>query len=264
MSDVGVGGLSLGGGISYFSAREGLVCDNIIAYQVVLASGEIIATSGETHSEFYRALKGGGMNFGIVTNFEIRCFEQGPFLGGCVASPLLKLSTQLDGFMALLEEETFDKFAAVIISLSWHQSRNNWMVFTNLEYTKTLPAGAEIHIPQCFTPFTETEGKLMDTMRVSTIGIFTNEMKHLYSAGMRNQFATTCISANRNVLDAAIETWKESQKEIEDVEGITWAMSLQPFYASYMKRGEGNVLALSPDAGPMVWRHPFLESSFGN
>jgi FAD/FMN-containing dehydrogenase len=182
------------------------VCDNILSYEVVLASGEIITTTGETHLELFRALKGGGRNFGIVTSFEIRCFEQGHFLGACVASPLINLDMQLDGFMALLDPDTFDKYAAVIISLSWHQARNSWMLFTNLEYTKSLPEGAEINILQCFRPFTEIERKFMDTMRVSTVGSFTNEMKYLYSAGMRNQFATTCIAAKRNVLDAVIET----------------------------------------------------------
>ncbi|KAF2993291.1 hypothetical protein E8E14_000570 [Neopestalotiopsis sp. 37M] len=70
--NVGVAGLLLGGGISYFTARRGFGCDNVVAYEVVLADGRIVTADSEQHSDLFRALKGGGNNFGIVTSFRMK------------------------------------------------------------------------------------------------------------------------------------------------------------------------------------------------
>jgi FAD/FMN-containing dehydrogenase len=80
----GVGGLALSGGLSFFSSREGLVCDNVVNYQVVLASGQVVDTNEKENADLFKALRGGGNNFGVVTRFDMRTFKQGPFWGGSV------------------------------------------------------------------------------------------------------------------------------------------------------------------------------------
>lgn len=71
---VGVGGLILGGGNTYFTASRGFACDNVVAFEVVLApDGDIVtATADNKNSDLFWALKGGGNNFGVVTNFRMR------------------------------------------------------------------------------------------------------------------------------------------------------------------------------------------------
>ncbi|PVI03193.1 FAD-binding domain-containing protein, partial [Periconia macrospinosa] len=69
--DVGVGGFLLGGGISYHTGRNGFGCNTIINYEVVLANGSIINANKSSHPDLYKALKGGGFNFGIVTRFDV-------------------------------------------------------------------------------------------------------------------------------------------------------------------------------------------------
>lgn len=71
---VGVGGLTLGGGVSWYSARTGFACDSVINYEVVLADGRIINANATSHSDLWRALKGGSSNFGIVTRFDVEAF----------------------------------------------------------------------------------------------------------------------------------------------------------------------------------------------
>jgi FAD/FMN-containing dehydrogenase len=71
---VGVGGLLLGGGISWYTARTGFACDSVVNYEVVLASGEIINANATRNSDLFRALKGGGSNFGLVTRFDVEAF----------------------------------------------------------------------------------------------------------------------------------------------------------------------------------------------
>lgn len=72
---VGVGGLTLGGGYSWFTPRVGWVADNVVNYEIVLASGEVKNVNNGSDSDLFVALKGGGNNFGIVTRFDIAAFE---------------------------------------------------------------------------------------------------------------------------------------------------------------------------------------------
>ncbi|KAI1503134.1 FAD-binding domain-containing protein [Biscogniauxia marginata] len=61
----GVAGLLLGGGNSWMTGRKGFACDNVVSYQVVLADGQAITVDNQTHTNLFRALKGGSNNFGI-------------------------------------------------------------------------------------------------------------------------------------------------------------------------------------------------------
>jgi FAD/FMN-containing dehydrogenase len=70
---VGVAGLLLGGGISFHSSQHGFAADNVVAYEAVLASGQVVvAKANNAYSDLYWALKGGGNSFAIVTRFDLR------------------------------------------------------------------------------------------------------------------------------------------------------------------------------------------------
>ncbi|TQS33403.1 hypothetical protein Golomagni_06254, partial [Golovinomyces magnicellulatus] len=80
----GIGGLALAGGLSFVSSREGFISDNVVTYQVVLASGETVEASRNQNIDLWRALRGGGNNFGIVTRYDFRTFPQKPIWGASV------------------------------------------------------------------------------------------------------------------------------------------------------------------------------------
>ncbi|KAI1323092.1 FAD-binding domain-containing protein [Xylariaceae sp. FL0255] len=70
--DVGVGGFLLGGGNSYYSGNVGFGCDTVANFEVVLADGSVVdANASNDNADLYRALKGGGSNFGIVTRYDM-------------------------------------------------------------------------------------------------------------------------------------------------------------------------------------------------
>ncbi len=84
---VGIGGLTLGGGIGYMARRDGLTIDSLLAAEIVTASGEIIVADAESHPDLFWALRGGGGNFGVVTRLKYRLRPLPEFTGGPLVLP---------------------------------------------------------------------------------------------------------------------------------------------------------------------------------
>lgn len=109
---VGVGGLLLGGGKTFFTGQRGFACDDVISYEVVLADGSIIVADKDNNSDLFMALKGGSGNFGIVTNFKMNCFHNKKIWGG-----LRVLSKEHEGSALQLLQEFTAEFSEDLDSM---------------------------------------------------------------------------------------------------------------------------------------------------
>ncbi len=89
VSDTGIAGLTLGGGLGWLSSKHGLTVDNFVSADVVTADGRLVTANAAENPDLFWALRGGGGNFGIVTSFEYQLHAVGPMVvGGMVLYPL--------------------------------------------------------------------------------------------------------------------------------------------------------------------------------
>jgi FAD/FMN-containing dehydrogenase len=84
---VGIGGLTLGGGVGYLVRKYGLTIDDLLAAEIVTADGQLLRVDAETHPDLFWAIRGGGGNFGVATRFKFRLHELDSVVGGMLVLP---------------------------------------------------------------------------------------------------------------------------------------------------------------------------------
>jgi FAD/FMN-containing dehydrogenase len=95
---VGIGGITLGGGVGYLARKHGLTIDNLLAAEIVTADGQVLRADAQTHPDLFWAIRGGGGNFGVATRFLYRLQELDGVVGGILVLPAT--TEVVEGFVA--------------------------------------------------------------------------------------------------------------------------------------------------------------------
>jgi FAD/FMN-containing dehydrogenase len=99
---VGIGGITLGGGVGFLSRKYGLTIDDLLAAEVVTADGELLEVNDGSHPDLFWAIRGGGGNFGVATRFRFRLHELGTILGGMLILPATPET--ISGFLTAVDQ----------------------------------------------------------------------------------------------------------------------------------------------------------------
>ncbi|KAI9662174.1 MAG: hypothetical protein M1831_002870 [Alyxoria varia] len=244
---VGVGGLTTGGGLSYFSAAEGFVCDNVLKYQVVLASGEIVEVNKESHSDLFQALKGGSNNFGIVTRFDFPVFDQGQMWGGAIFHASTAYQELAKAFYDFAADPTPDERAHILVATSWNNGTEYGV--SNVYHSDPKPD------PPSLAPFTKIEPQLLNTIRQDSLLGFTEEQAAFSMNGQRQWYFTTTVKLDLQLLSDLREVYLKYLEPFKPLNGMMLSMVLQPLTKGMLKKSQehaDNSLGLSPEDGPLV------------
>ena len=84
---VGLGGITLGGGVGYLVRKHGLTIDNLLAAEIVTADGQLLHVDDQNHPDLFWAIRGGGGNFGVATRFKFQLHDVDTILGGMLCLP---------------------------------------------------------------------------------------------------------------------------------------------------------------------------------
>ncbi|TGO70711.1 hypothetical protein BELL_0679g00020 [Botrytis elliptica] len=238
---VGVGGLMLGGGISYFSGKYGWACDNILNYEVVLADGSIVNASPTSHPDLYQALRGGsGTNFGIVTRFDAFAFEQGLLWGGSRFYSLASNASLSDVFSQFIVDAPTDEDAHLYIGCGYVPSLGGFVTLSGPVYAKPV-ANATIF------------NALNDVVSLGDMtGVARSVLTYQILSGYR--WKTVTFKNNATLFKKIHDIFVEEANRVVEVPGIMQFMALQPLSLNIIeqmqKRG-GNVLGLETEGGPL-------------
>jgi hypothetical protein len=165
----------LTGGLSFFSSRGGFITDNVINFEVVLASGQVVTADPWTNADLYKAMRGGGNNFGIMTKVTMRTFQQGSLYGGSVFYPPQSFPSQVDAILSELNSPTTSE-THLMVSVAYSKRFEAFGGTVGLNQVYYTAPTAEP--PQILEPFTDVQPQfdVLDSMRNMTLIDAANEL----------------------------------------------------------------------------------------
>lgn len=161
---VGIGGITLGGGVGYLVRKHGLTIDSLLAADVVTADGELIRVDPTSHPHLFWAIRGGGGNFGVATRFRFRLCALPAVVGGMLMLPAT--ADIIASFMALAEAapEELSTIANVMPAPSMPfvppEVHGKLVVMVLMAYAGEAEAGHRV-----LTPFRELATPIVDMLR---------------------------------------------------------------------------------------------------
>lgn len=252
---VGIGGITLGGGVGYLSRKYGLTIDDLLAAELVTADGQTLTVDAKRHPDLFWAIRGGGGNFGVVTRFQFRLHEVGTVVGGMLILPATP--DLLRAFVAVAEAapEELSTIANIMsappmpfIPAEYHGQR---IVMATLVYAGDVEAGQ-----RAMAPFRALATPIADMLRpVPYPAVFPPEPEGYHPiAAARTLFLDAVDQPTAELIFERLRA-STAQMAVAQIRVLGGAVSRVPVeataYAHRARRIMANVAALyaQPDEG---------------
>ncbi|KAJ8112102.1 hypothetical protein OPT61_g5446 [Boeremia exigua] len=240
-STVGVGGSTLGGGISYFTPEHGMICDNVLEFEIVLADGRIVTASKIENPDLFTVLKGGNNNFGVVTRFKFRTFKYDGMWGGLVVYPG---NTIEDHFKALVNfannVDTNPKSAAIVMPV-YQSSIGAHMILNAYDHAEPVVR------PKAYSEFLAIPGNISDTTALTNMSTLAAALAARFTSSV--YFGTLTFANDVRVMIEAHKIYMEVVANLKAKATGEWQIYIlyQPLTPAFWRdsavRG-GNILGL--------------------
>ncbi|KAI0398832.1 hypothetical protein F4802DRAFT_104478 [Xylaria palmicola] len=235
---VGVGGLTLGGGISYFGPRLGWTCDSVTSFEVVLGNGTVVNASNDENPDLLWALRGSANNFGVVTRVDLRTFSQRDLWGGEVVRPFDTAEPQIVALAEFNDPKHYDEYASLITTFAYSGTQGLQVVVNDMHYTKPLAN------PPVFQSLTSMPA-YSSTQRITNISDLVAETQANDPSGLRQASATLTIASSVAAINATVRAWNASITAIRAVPDIVWSVGMDPLPQQlYARHAGANALGL--------------------
>lgn len=241
------------GGISFFSEYYGWACDTVVEFEVVLANSSIVTANETDNTDLFWALKGGGNNFGVVTQVTIEVFKDPPtwytfqrFDISCQHLVFNRLSAHTSSMPSRVWQ--------IAVTLQWHVPTEQFVI------TERMVASKLPQLPESLDEVSAS-GSLQsypvlqtDAYQRSVLGM-AQKMDGMNEFGFYNFFGSLTISNNASLFEVLAKTFKAEVEAIKDAEGLQVYIVYNPLTSSAlgkMRKHRGNALGLLPEEGPLI------------
>lgn len=249
-STVGVAGFLTGGGNTFYTGRRGFACDNVLNYEVVLASGQIVNANATENPDLWKALKGGSANFGIVTRFDMQAFDAPLLWGGLVTYPTSTTQQHIEAYVDWTDNiENYQDGSAITF---WTYDPKAQDIVITAAYEDTTGAVAAA----AFDKFMAIPNQVTNTMRKDTHRNLTIELE--LTSGYRNVWYAITFKNDIRLYTKAIEMhrqfvadWKAQSPDGDFIcHGILQA--IPTIFSKHSDERGGNMLGLDRETDNAV------------
>ncbi|EFW22297.1 hypothetical protein D8B26_000997 [Coccidioides posadasii str. Silveira] len=244
-SKVGLG-MGVGAGVSFFSNREGLMIDNILNYEVVIASGEVVNASATSNPDLFWALKGGNNNFGVVTHYDLSIFKTTGLYGGQVTYPETSLDQLADVIYDYHVHQAVDDVNThALPQYAFDGNANETSATILVAYNDAVDELPEIMQPWLKVPHSKS------TLKRRTYGDLATELNDGFPNGLVQEQRVFTVYADEQFYKDVWFKYRQWLQKYKDVPGFFGSHAKMPITPRQIEEGVkkgGNALGL--EKGP--------------
>ncbi|KAL4879682.1 hypothetical protein BJY04DRAFT_208584 [Aspergillus karnatakaensis] len=249
-SEIGVGGLLTGGGISYFSNLHGWALDNVESFEVVSAiNGDILTASETEHPDLYWALRGGGNNVGLVTKFNLYTIPSPPLTGTTRVFSEDKFSNVVEAFVDVAKDATVDGNAQQYVIFASMGGAN--VASAELTYADN------VRDPAIFEKYRSIPA-LSDASTTKSLVEYCDGLAAQDQYGLREIFWNRSFKLDEDFAKWAVDHWFSVLPQISNIPGAIVGLIFQAITEPVLEKmsyAGGNALGLDVSGGPILMMH---------
>ncbi|KAM0332156.1 hypothetical protein ACHAQA_002430 [Verticillium albo-atrum] len=237
----GVGGVTLGGGYSWFTGELGFVSDSMVNFEIVLSSGDIVNANAEENKDLFLALHGGNNNFGVVTRFDMGVIQHSQQVyGGLAIVPASSSDQVLKELHSFTDDSTGNVHGSQAVQAEYFLPTDGsegqillWLIDTQANGTH-----------EAIQPFFDMEPKILNLVHQTAIADYPSSIPPVERVLMSDATFVNDFETLQGVYNITMDIFAE----VSHIPGLTWDFQFEPLSRHIQKASKdrgGNILGVA-------------------